>query len=672
MTQIHNPSLQQNTLVQTKPLRKNLRSVAPKLTRVAAYSLAFSGCLVAGAISNMVTSESDQDSLELSKWGEIPAGLANWLVPTIGILSLSLSGILTTLIDEPSHTKHLRAESDSNQDCHLKNPDQEDKFYDASDEFETILLRELPATVLTTALIGILTNYNAFTENRSITINILPIMISGLVSAGPITVAHLSHKYLPKKSANSVKNILSLVQAGVIGFILPSVGLSGLIRCLGIYSATQLFKYLVRNKPDQNAKLKEPILDIFVGVSVTYVGYYLGDKMINQMIKSFRTTKEPITERALSNFKSKIDKLPHFLSDFQTISDSFQRSTPLQFFTPSKSCVAMQHKKGECPTSLSLDSIENRDITPKDIRQLFETIAKYETFPRDDLSEILRKVGIDYAYIPEEVNTETLEVILGPLERINGGEMSDIYASKTMPNKLIRVQDILLEITHGFSRTVVHFTPEKIATAMASQNLLSFHKIAPKVHRVIEYANKYVMVMDKVDGITYETFELAEVPLLKRIRVIINLMKNLHKMHEMGIAHLDLHSNNVIVNPETGESRFIDFDCASYQHTTYAEKYMSYPPKEKINYRILQGLLGRMIFTTEAARILAIRHPEIGHSDDPDIVELVKIAKGFIGSYTCVEEIIRDLLNWGTLDITPEIIEKLETIYTSLSARLQT
>jgi serine/threonine protein kinase len=74
---------------------------------------------------------------------------------------------------------------------------------------------------------------------------------------------------------------------------------------------------------------------------------------------------------------------------------------------------------------------------------------------------------------------------------------------------------------------------------------------------------KPVLVMEYVRGTTLErALELRELDIRRAFEIIDGLLAGLEKMHEVGIAHLDVKPGNVILRDRTGEAVLVDFGLA--------------------------------------------------------------------------------------------------------------
>jgi serine/threonine protein kinase len=69
---------------------------------------------------------------------------------------------------------------------------------------------------------------------------------------------------------------------------------------------------------------------------------------------------------------------------------------------------------------------------------------------------------------------------------------------------------------------------------------------------VTEYLDGYIDLFDYIVGDDYPTED-------QYIKIIDNLCKGLHEIHQQGVAHRDIKPENIMIHPETLEIKYIDF-----------------------------------------------------------------------------------------------------------------
>lgn len=75
------------------------------------------------------------------------------------------------------------------------------------------------------------------------------------------------------------------------------------------------------------------------------------------------------------------------------------------------------------------------------------------------------------------------------------------------------------------------------------------------IYLVSEYLDKYIRVMDFIQNQSNYSSEIKK-------KVICNLIKAIELLQKENIAHNDLHDENIMVNPTTGQIKIIDFGWA--------------------------------------------------------------------------------------------------------------
>lgn len=190
-----------------------------------------------------------------------------------------------------------------------------------------------------------------------------------------------------------------------------------------------------------------------------------------------------------------------------------------------------------------------------------------------------------------------------------GGSNSKIFEAqrKGEPGYIVKIIDGLDSLDDDFD--LEDYAKEAILTRICAE-----HGIAPMIYDVwycpdqdesflqLKFINDdtkekitspcFVMVMYKMDGMLLEDFLIKTcMDTSKWIPVIENLETKIKKMHDLGIAHLDLHQNNILID-KSSIPWIIDFGSANF---TTSKKDFSKDDEQPIDLR-------RMISEDQAKR----------------------------------------------------------------------
>lgn len=90
--------------------------------------------------------------------------------------------------------------------------------------------------------------------------------------------------------------------------------------------------------------------------------------------------------------------------------------------------------------------------------------------------------------------------------------------------------------------------------------LMGIKGIGPKIHDVlITGPYEYIIIMDKVNGMTFKNYSTSQQYTLCHL-----LQEKMQFMHNLGVSHQDLHSENIMVSDNNNTLILVDFDSSSW------------------------------------------------------------------------------------------------------------
>lgn len=109
-----------------------------------------------------------------------------------------------------------------------------------------------------------------------------------------------------------------------------------------------------------------------------------------------------------------------------------------------------------------------------------------------------------------------------------------------------------------------------VRNEIKNQMLAYKHGLAPKIYDYYVELNKendghkYYIVMENLFKKGYKTFEQIFEKEKISANIINNLRKSIIKLNNIGIAHKDLHDQNIFYNKKTKKFKFIDYGASKY------------------------------------------------------------------------------------------------------------
>lgn len=132
------------------------------------------------------------------------------------------------------------------------------------------------------------------------------------------------------------------------------------------------------------------------------------------------------------------------------------------------------------------------------------------------------------------------------------------------------------------------------------QNYVSKYDLAPKIFKVIDTPTKKYFIMENLTDYGFYDFNTYFKNKTVSSEAINELYKSIQKLHSIGVAHRDLHADNIFYNPTTNKYKFIDYGFAKKTKTekqaclsekwirlAYIGQYYAGPWKKHGNYNIV-------------------------------------------------------------------------------------
>lgn len=111
-----------------------------------------------------------------------------------------------------------------------------------------------------------------------------------------------------------------------------------------------------------------------------------------------------------------------------------------------------------------------------------------------------------------------------------------------------------------------------------------------KVHDLLRHQQQLALILEEFDGVALkEWLKVSKPSLLDRLHVAVDVARSLGEVHDAGIIHKDINSQNVMIDPATGRTKLIDFGIAtrlrsqknSFQFPTALEGTLAYIAPEQ-------------------------------------------------------------------------------------------
>ena len=296
----------------------------------------------------------------------------------------------------------------------------------------------------------------------------------------------------------------------------------------------------------------------------------------------------------------------------------------------------------------------------QDLERLFRKIDSISSHKDAVVREISQELEFEYHHLDKDEDFEKIKNELEPLTKINEGVNNEIFFYVQDVDKVVRISGSATK------------SAQKLFEDIAIQNILSSKlRLAPKIQKVFTTNKKSLVIMEKIQGITLEDWSCKKKhSLSEHLRMTITTLKATYQMHELGIIHGDLHTQNVMIIPKTRSVVFIDFETSHYK----PEAIYSYPKKEcserfykVIPYMIIgtpiynQGTLSEMPNSNNLVQEMMNEFPEVNRPED---LEIQLCLKDIVDMYI-------DEKSSKNKDHGPPFIKKLEDIHQRLSRRLK-
>ena len=395
--------------------------------------------------------------------------------------------------------------------------------------FSCELLKELAITTLSTLFIS-----GVGSSVGMISINILPILIAGILFAGPSAVDAFPSHWVAPSTKKRLKQLLKIVPVGWFAWTVSTGGVKAIGQFLGVVglskiSRSQFAESAIRKVIGDG--IEKDVADVIFRSIATIAGFHIGDLMVSA------TQKPPFQSVETSSIS------PHSLFKSETLSS---------FVAP-----VVENKLKNHTLSPTLSS--NLHISEEDIQPIFQSLIETLQSDREALKSALKKVGIVYQYLLEEDNVDAILKKLGSHTEVASGRWSTVYFSPKYKGYILKKTGVESQIQ------------ENVGIVLGCQNIVGKRlNKAPIIHHVIESKTEYLMIMDEISALTInEWASMGGLSLKDRLLVGLNVLKSVHEMHKLGIIHKDLHKDNVLVEKATGDIYFIDFDQARYTKVNY-------------------------------------------------------------------------------------------------------
>jgi serine/threonine protein kinase len=209
--------------------------------------------------------------------------------------------------------------------------------------------------------------------------------------------------------------------------------------------------------------------------------------------------------------------------------------------------------------------------------------------------------AFDALHFLESPVLTTVKVEVGLLEfgeKLGSGSHSNAYFLKYDPTKVI----VILKYRdrhdhfHFVKDPVAKLDPENSAffvsqieaTRAANAVWYRGHTISPKVFaEVLENGECIGYVAERLPGRDFATLvKSGQLNLDQSENVFIQLKEQLDLLHSHGLVHGDVNPGNVMVDPESLNARFIDFEPSNGSWTPQDDLYLFDRLKEKIYFAI--------------------------------------------------------------------------------------
>lgn len=178
------------------------------------------------------------------------------------------------------------------------------------------------------------------------------------------------------------------------------------------------------------------------------------------------------------------------------------------------------------------------------------------------------------------------------LSTVYDGERHLVFrARRNLDNLPVMIK--LLKIEHPHEKDIARISWEYEAITKIQSPFVV------RAYAVESYRNMMFIVLGDFGGLPLSKWMTKGIiPLEDFLRLALNITGGLEQIHEKGIVHRDINPSNIVCNPETGETRIIDFDSSSQAYSKappWSDKDM---PEGPLTY-ISPEQTGRMNRTTD-------------------------------------------------------------------------
>ncbi|MCW5313408.1 AAA family ATPase [Nostoc sp. KVJ3] len=164
------------------------------------------------------------------------------------------------------------------------------------------------------------------------------------------------------------------------------------------------------------------------------------------------------------------------------------------------------------------------------------------------------------------------------IEQLYSGSRTQVYRATRQCDRQAVVIKLLKREYPSFSELIQFRNQYAIAKNLDIPSIIKPYSLEP-------YGNAYALVLEDFGGISLREFtQRRPLTLEQFLPIALQLIDTLHQLHQQRVIHKDIKPANILIHPETGEIKLIDFSIASLL------------PRETQEIQSLKGLEGTLAY----------------------------------------------------------------------------